>query len=208
MQLIPQRTDLRGPWVAVLLLSWVLLGSTEVLALDKGLSLLLRAPEAQQVNLAVGKSVVLDLPVSIKRASLADPAIADAMVLSTKQIYVTGKGHGTTNLTLWGHDDHVLAVFDLDVGVDLTRLKKHLKELLPEERNVLVQGTHDHVTLSGTVSSDGRRNQILALAEAYSPKKVISFLKIYPDPLGDAPPDVRTITVEVLKGTAVNNVKF
>lgn len=195
-------------WAAVLALSWVLVGSTEVMAADKGLSLVQRSPEAQQVNLSVGKSVVLDLPISIKRASLADPAIADAMVLSTKQIYITGKGHGTTNLTLWGPDGHVLAVFDLDVGVDLTRLKKHLKELLPEEINVHVKGTHDHVTLSGTVSSDGRRNQILALAEAYSPKRVLSFLKIYPDPVGDPPPDIRTVTVEVIKGTAVNSVKF
>jgi pilus assembly protein CpaC len=198
----------RQQWVAVLALSAVLVGSAEVMASDKDLSLVLRSPEAQQVNLSVGKSVVLDLPISIKRASLADPAIADAMVLSTKQIYVTGKGHGTTNLTLWGHDNNVLAVFDLDVGVDLTRLKKHLRELLPEETNVQIKGTHDHVTISGTVSSDGRRSQILALAEAYSPKKVLSFLKIYPDPLGDSPPDVRTVTVEVIKGTAVNNVKF
>lgn len=208
MQLIQHRVGYCHRWTIALALSGVLVGSTAVMAADKGFSLVARSPEAQQVNLSVGKSVVLDLPVSIKRASLADPAIADAMVLSTKQIYVTGKGHGTTNLTLWGHDDHVLAIFDLDVGVDLIRLKKHLRELLPEETNVQVKGTHDHVTISGTVSSDGRRNQILALAEAYSPKKVLSFLKIYPDPFGDAPPDVRTVTVEVIRGTAVNNVKF
>jgi pilus assembly protein CpaC len=185
-----------------------MMGPTAVMAADRGFSLVMRSAEAQQVSLSVGKSVVLDLPVSIKRASLADPAIADAMVLSPKQIYVTGKGYGTTNLTLWGQDDRVLAVFDLDVGVDLTRLKKHLRELLPDETNVHLKGTHDHVTISGTVSSDGRRNQILAVAEAYAPKKVLSFLRIYPDPIGDPPPDVRTITVEVIKGTAVNNVKF
>jgi hypothetical protein len=92
--------------------------------------------------------------------------------------------------------------------VDLTRLKKHLRELLPDETNVHLKGTHDHVTISGTVSSDGRRNQILAVAEAYAPKKVLNFLKIYPDPIGDPPPDVRTFTVEVIKGTTVNNVKF
>jgi len=208
MQMTQHHAGFKGRWAAALVLSGAMMGPTAVMAADRGISVVVKSPEAQQVSLSVGKSVVLDLPVSIKRASLADPAIADAMVLSPKQIYVTGKGYGTTNLTLWGQDDQVLTVFDLDVGVDLTRLKKHLRELLPDETNVHLKGTHDHVTISGTVSSEGRRNQVLAVAEAYAPKKVLSFLKIYPDPLGDPPPDVRTITVEVIKGTAVNSVKF
>src|SRR5574339_530062 len=85
---------------------------------------LVKMPEPKQVSLVVGKSTVLDMPAVIKRASLADPQIADAIVLSPRQIYVTGKGYGTTNLTLWGKDDQVIAVFDLDVGIDLIRLKQ------------------------------------------------------------------------------------
>ena len=164
--------------------------------------------DAQQISLVVGKSTVIDVPVPMKRASLADPQIADAIVLSPKQIYVTGKGYGTTNLTLWGKDDQVLAIFDLDVGVDLVRLKQHLAELLPDETNIHLRGTHDHVTISGTVSSEGRLHQILAVAEAYAPKKVLNFLKIYPEPIGKPAPDVQTVTVEVIKGTAVGSVKF
>src|SRR5687767_12002478 len=70
---------------------------------------------AQPLKLVVGKSTIVDVPVPIKRASLANPDIADAIVLSPKQLYVTGKGHGTTNLTLWGKDDQVFTIFDLDV---------------------------------------------------------------------------------------------
>ena len=164
--------------------------------------------DAQQVSLVVGKSTVVDVPVPIKRASLADPQIADAIVLSPKQIYVTGKGYGTTNLTLWGKDDQVLAIFDLDVGVDLVRLTQHLAELLPDETNIHLRGTNDHVTISGTVSSEGRLQQVMTIAEAYAPKKVLNFLKVYPEPIGDPAPDVRTVTVEVIKGTSVGSVKF
>ncbi len=164
--------------------------------------------EAQQVSLVVGKSTVVDMPVAIKRASLADPQIADAIVLSPRQIYVTGKGFGSTNLTLWGKDDQVLAVYDLDVGVDLARLKQQLVELLPDETNLHLKGTHDHVAISGTVSSEGRLNQVLSVAEAYAPKKVLNFLKVYPEPIGNPAPDVQTVTVEVIKGTSVGSVKF
>ena len=38
----------------------------------------------QALDLVLGKSTVVDVPVAIKRASLADPAIADAIVLSPK----------------------------------------------------------------------------------------------------------------------------
>jgi pilus assembly protein CpaC len=198
----------RGYWVLAIAVGAVMLGSVTAMAENEGARLLARAPQAQQVSLVVGKSAVMDMSVPIKRASLADPQIADAIVLSPKQIYVTGKGYGTTNLTLWGKDDQVIAVFDLDVGVDLVRLKQHLAELLPDETNLRLKGTHDHVTISGTISSEGRLHQVLAVAEAYAPKKVLNFLKVYPEPIGNPAPDVQTVTVEVIKGTTVGAVKF
>jgi pilus assembly protein CpaC len=179
------------------------------MAKSKDIQLVSLSKDPQQVSLVVGKSTVINMPVAIKRASLADPQIADAMVLSPKQIYVTGKGYGTTNLTLWGQDGEVLAILDLDVGIDLVRLKQQLAELLPDEMNIRLRGAHDHVTVFGTVSSEARLSQVLAVAEAYAPKRVLNFLKIYPEPPGSkGHPDVQTVTIEVIKGTSVNAVKF
>lgn len=199
-----------GRWGLALVIGWAIVVPVGAMAANEGMvHPVTSAREAQQVSLVVGKSIVVEMPVAIKRASLADPQVADAIVLSPKQIYVTGKGYGSTNLTLWGKDDQVLAVFDLDVGVDLARLKQHLGELLPDETNLHLKGTHDHVTVSGTISSESRLTQVLAVAEAYAPKKVLNFLKVYPEPPGGTvPPDVQSVTVEVIKGTVVNSVKF
>src|SRR6476659_2595586 len=60
--------------------------------------------DVQKLELTVGKSRVLDLPVAIKRASLANPDVADTVVLSPTQIYLTGKASGVTNLTLWNEN--------------------------------------------------------------------------------------------------------
>lgn len=164
---------------------------------------------AEHLQLVLGKSTIVDVAVPIKRASLANPEIADAIVLSPRQIYVTGKGYGTTNLTLWGKDDQVLSIFDLEVGIDLSRLEIQLAALMPDEEHIQVFASHDHVTLTGTVSSPSKLTQALAVAEAYAPKKVINFLRVYPEPLGDnPPPDVTPVTVEVIRGTAVNAQKF
>ena len=165
--------------------------------------------DVQALDLVLGKSTVVDVPVVIKRASLANPAIADAIVLSPKQIYVTGKGFGTTNLTLWGKDDQILAIFDVEVALDVARLTKKFSRLLPEETNLHLICSNDHLTLSGTVSSPAKLSQALAVAEAYAPKKVINLLKIYPELPSEAKVNDRDqVTVEVIRGTAVNSVKF
>ena len=163
----------------------------------------------QALDLVLGKSTVVDVPVAIKRASLANPAIADAMVLSPKQIYVTGKGFGSTNLTLWGKDDQILAIFDVEVALDVARLTQKFNRLLPDETNLHLICSNDHLTLSGTISSPAKLSQALAVAEAFAPKKVINLLKIYPELPSDAKVNDRDqVTVEVIRGTAVNSVKF
>ena len=163
----------------------------------------------QALDLVLGKSTVIDVPVAIKRASLADPAIADAMVLSPTQIYVTGKGFGSTNLTLWGKDGQIMAIFDVEVALDVARLTKKFSRLLPEETNLHLVCSNDHLTLSGTISSPAKLSQALAVAEAFAPKKVINLLKIYPELPSDAKVSERDqVTVEVIRGTAVNAVRF
>jgi pilus assembly protein CpaC len=165
--------------------------------------------EVQQLDLIMGKSTVVDVPVAIKRASLADPAIADAIVLSPKQIYVTGKGYGSTNLTLWGKDDQILAIFDVEVALDVARLKDQFGQLLPEETNINIASSNDHLTLSGTISSPAKLSQALAVAEAFAPKRVINLLKVYPELPSEAKPgELDQVTVEVIRGTSVNAVKF
>jgi pilus assembly protein CpaC len=165
--------------------------------------------DVQALDIVLGKSTVVDVPVAIKRASLANPAIADAIVLSPKQIYVTGKGFGSTNLTLWGRDDQVLAIFDVEVLLDVARLTQKFSRLLPDETNLHLICSNDHLTLSGTVSSPAKLSQALAVAEAFAPKKVINLLKIYPELPSEAKVNDRDqVTVEVIRGTAVNSVKF
>lgn len=210
MQFIGHRSSTRVRWITALVCGGIILsGYSVAVAKNQDNQVVSLSKEPQQLSLVVGKSTVVNMPVAIKRASLADPQIADAMVLSPKQIYVTGKGYGTTNLTLWGQDGQVLAILDLDVGVDLIRLRQQLTELLPDETNIRLRGTHDHVTMFGTISSESRLTQVLAVAEAYAPKKVLNFLKVYPEPPGSkGHPDVQTVTIEVIKGTAVNAVKF
>jgi pilus assembly protein CpaC len=134
--------------------------------------------DIQKLELTSGKSKVLDLPVAIKRASLANPEVADTVVLSPTQLYLTGKTTGITNLTLWNESGKMMGMYDVVVVPDLSRLKEDLHKTLPEEKGILVTSSHDHIALSGTASNAGNLTRALSMAEAYAPKKIVNALQV------------------------------
>lgn len=131
-----------------------------------------------KLNLTVGKSIIIRSIEAVKRVSLGAPEIADALVLTARQISLIGKAPGVTNLTLWGLDNKVSAILDLEVSPDVSRLKEMLQKILPEEKDIRVTATLDHITLSGAVSNESNLSHILAIAESYFPKKVINLLEV------------------------------
>ncbi|MDH4300619.1 MAG: type II and III secretion system protein family protein [Nitrospira sp.] len=134
--------------------------------------------DIQKLELTVGKSKVLDLPVAIKRASLANPEVADTVVLSPTQIYLTGKTIGVTNVTLWNESGKMMGMYDVVIAPDVTRLKENLHKTLPDEHGIMVTSDHDHITLSGTASNSNNLNRALSMAEAYAPKKIVNALQV------------------------------
>ncbi|MBA3037340.1 MAG: type II and III secretion system protein family protein, partial [Desulfobacterium sp.] len=132
----------------------------------------------QQVAMTVGKSVIISTSKPIKRISLVAPEIADAMVLTPRQLYLAGKAPGSTTVTLWETDDRISAIIDLKVSADIPGFKETLHKIMPDETEVQVTATHESITLSGNVSSAGSLTQVLTLAESCFPKKVVNLLQV------------------------------
>ena len=125
--------------------------------------------EAKRVEIFSGKSIILQSDLPIKRISIANPEIADFLLLSPKQVYLTGKTAGATNLTLW-QNDSILAIYDLEVVYDITGLKQRMNQVLPDEKELQVLATNDSVTLAGKVTSSTSLSQAINLAAAYAPE--------------------------------------
>lgn len=141
--------------------------------------------KSTRLTLTVGKSFIIESREPVKRISISSPEIADAMVLTPWQIYLTGKSPGLTNLTLWSNSNKSYsAIFDIEVMPDTVRLKEKIHEILPREENVKVTSTHDGITLTGTVSNASAVSQVMALAQTYAPRdkdnkpKVYNFLEV------------------------------
>ncbi len=128
--------------------------------------------QPEKLELVVGKSVTMKSPQSVKRVSIGDPEIADFILISPNEIYLTGKSSGTTNLTLW-QNKKVMSIYDLEVSYDISALKQKLNLILPNEKDLTVFATGESITLSGRVSSTANLSQALSVAEAYAPKEKV-----------------------------------
>lgn len=129
------------------------------------------------IRMVVGKSTIISTEKAVSRVTLASEAIVTMVVISPTQIYLTAKELGSTTMTLWTGKD-VSAVYDVVVTPDVTRLKRMIHEILPNESNVQVLSSGDSITLSGYVSNTSSLASVLSLAEAEAPEKVVNLLSV------------------------------
>jgi pilus assembly protein CpaC len=129
----------------------------------------------QQLHLLVGRSLVITSPARIRRVSLADPAIAEAIVVSPTQVLVNGKAPGGVSLLLWDDQDQSQA-FEVSVDIDVLSLVEKIHQVFPAEP-VQVETSKDVVMLSGRISSAAVADKILEVVKNATPK-VTSLMQV------------------------------
>ncbi|MDX9785180.1 MAG: type II and III secretion system protein family protein [Desulfobacterales bacterium] len=154
-------------WLAGLLVCPAIASAVDSVVVDN--------TSVERLHLDSGKSTILRSTYPLQRVSVADPEVADYLLLSPRELYITGKTAGTTNLTLW-RDNSVLAVYNLEVGYNLSGLKEQLHTLFPTETELKVLRMNDTIMLSGRMSNTNNLAQAVALAESYALKGKVNNL--------------------------------
>jgi pilus assembly protein CpaC len=165
-------------------------------------------PEA--LHLIVDRSLVITSPVQIRRVSLANPAICDALVVTPTEILLNGKRAGATSLVIWGQSGQ-MQTFDVFVDLDVLELSNDIRNTFPNVP-VKVQVSKNLVTLSGHVSSPEVADKILELAQSMVPNKkdVVSLLEVPAPPTGEILLKVRFAEVDrsAFKNLGVNIISI
>ncbi|HET9717530.1 MAG TPA: type II and III secretion system protein family protein [Pseudolabrys sp.] len=104
------------------------------------------------IPLGIGKSVAIDLPADIKDVLVADPKIANAVIRSSRRVYMIGVAVGQTNIFFFDSDGKQIAGFDIAVTRDLNGVRAALKQSMPDA-DIHVEGVADGIMLSGSASS-------------------------------------------------------
>ncbi len=127
------------------------------------------------LTISMGKSRIYKPREAATRISVADPAVADVMLLNPNELYILGKKTGATNIFIW-HDQERVSVIDVNVGVDTGAARDLLARLMPGERNIVVSSAGDSLVLSGQLSDSLKVQQAVQIAEEFSGKKVMNML--------------------------------
>ncbi|PYV54089.1 MAG: type II and III secretion system protein [Acidobacteria bacterium] len=125
----------------------------------------------------VGKSLLINTTERLKRVSVTDPAVADAIVVTPTQILVHGRSPGEVSLLIWDELERSRS-FDLRVDVDVTAAAEEEHRVFPDEQ-INVSPSRSAIVLSGHVSTEDVSKRAAMIAEAYS-KNVVNVLTFGP----------------------------
>ena len=134
-------------------------------------------PGAAPLRVMVGKSLLINTTERLKRVSVTDPTVADALVVTPTQVLVNGLAPGEVSLLIWDELERSRS-FDLRVDVDITAASEEMHRLFPEEQ-INVTPSRNAIVLSGHVTTEDAAKHAGLLAAAYS-KNVVNVLTFGP----------------------------
>jgi len=124
-------------------------------------------------QVAVNKSILLNLNKPASRISVANPAIAEFLLLSPRQIQLNGIALGTTNLIVWEKGEAKPIFFDVKVGGDTSSIEAMIREMAPND-DINVEFANDTVVLTGKAKNEQTIKKAVEIAAAYSPGSSVS----------------------------------
>ena len=129
------------------------------------------------LRVMVGKSLLINTTDRLKRVSVTDPEIADAIVVTATQVLIHGRAPGEVSLLIWDEFERSRS-FDLRVDVDITAAAEEMKRIFPDEQ-INVSASRSAIVLSGYVTTEDVAKHAGLVAAAYS-KNVINVLNFGP----------------------------
>src|SRR5207302_447057 len=141
-----------------------------------------QAPQAEgqgaaPLRVMVGKSMLINTAERLKRVSVTDPNVADALVVTPTQMLVDGRAPGEVSLLIWDELERSRS-FDLRVDVDVSAAAEEERRIFPDEQ-ITVTPSRSAIVLSGHVSTEDTAKRAGMIADAYS-KNVVNVLTFGP----------------------------
>lgn len=138
------------------------------------------AQAADDVRVAVGKSVVIDYPEDIARISTSSPEVVDAVPATTREILLHGKSIGSASVVVWSKAGQ-RTFYNVNVEQNLEPLRRLIKDTFPNE-DIRVQAARDAISITGRVSAQAIADRAALLATPLA-KSVVNNLQIVTAPV-------------------------
>ncbi len=163
-----------SPVAAVLLVILMILGGP-VAAQD--LNYDLATTSVLRIKLPVSQALTVTVSEAIGKIVAADPAIADAQLITERSLYLAGKGLGITTVNLYSAEGKPVGLLAVEVGADTADISRSVRAAVPNSR-VQVNTVNGRIRLSGTVPDDYSLQKVIEIVGQYGTAPVINTITL------------------------------
>lgn len=118
------------------------------------------------VRLGLDKSLVVDLPAVANDVLVANPGVADAVMRTSKRLYLFGKEVGQTNVFVFDNAGNQIAALEILIERDISGLEETLARLIPNS-DIRAEMINDNIVLTGRVSTPSDSTKAQSLAQIF-----------------------------------------
>lgn len=122
----------------------------------------------RHIAITLNKSQTLRFDRAFSAAVIGSPDIADVLPMTESTLYVQGKKVGTTNISVFDAQKHLLTVIDLEVTPDVASLHSKIAASTGG-KNIGVSSVNGQVVLSGEASDSVTAARAVEVAKGLSP---------------------------------------
>lgn len=162
-------------------------------------------PQTRDLTLLEGRGELLTFQRDVTKVAISEPKVADAVVISPREVMVNAKGLGRATLMIWetGADP---ARWEIQVTKDNSEWDAFTKSFTDAAGSpISVTGTGDTIVLTGNVKSADDSKRLAGMAQTRA-KTVINLLQAPP------PAELRQILLQVkfaaIDRTALTQIGF
>ncbi len=129
--------------------------------------------------LPLNKAAIIELPTNAADVLVSQPDVVDAVVRTSRKVYLLGRSVGQTNAFFFDEKGEQILNLEIRVERDLDVLSEMMHRFMPSAR-IEVEAVNDNIILAGAVDSsiDADRARDLAARFIGEPERVMSMLTI------------------------------
>jgi pilus assembly protein CpaC len=135
----------------------------------------------RDMTIMTGKGELLQFDRDVLRVVVAEPKIADAVVVSPRDVMINAKGPGKTTVIIW-ENGAIAARYNISVtpdNSDFDTFRREFRDGFPDS-TVSIAGNADMLVLTGAAKDMAQSKRAAALASTRA-KNVVNLLQTPPD---------------------------
>ena len=138
-----------------------------------------RGHAPRMISIPAGGSAMIDLPVEARDVTVANPKVADAVLLTSRKISILGVAPGQTDAAFFDAAGRRILGLNIRVDQNVSAVADTIARILPGS-DVHVEGLNASLVLTGQVSSREDADKAAQIAQQFTakPEQVLNMLAV------------------------------